>query len=100
MNSITDATNQLKDLEEFSKRLVEVVKSIIKGQDPEIQLILKHNRNSRNIAQKSKEDEFTMRMLKQRAQENLNSVNNVYVAFSTCMDTICDLYAMKYGLGC
>lgn len=98
---LMESTQKLTEIEEFSTKLVQIVKSIIKGEEPPIELILQHNRGAQSktpsepLRKNCGKREFILLI-----RENNLTLNRVYGTFQRCMDTVCELYAIKYGISC
>ena len=95
---IIGATHRIGETADLAKRVIQVIQSMAKGIEPDIQLILKHNIAGKGSMQK--ETEFTMKGLKQRAQENSEGVNELHKLLVSIVDAVCDLYAIKFGAVC
>lgn len=93
-------SKKLKEIEEYSRRLIKILQAAIAGDEPPIELILKHNRAIREKSQLQHESDLKAMTLKQLSQQNMLIIENLHNSFIVCMDQICDSYAVKYGNEC
>lgn len=98
---VLEGTYKLNDIEDFSSKLVRIIKAIIDGEEPPIELILKHNRSSqgKKVLEPQQTDHANKHFL-QIIKENSLTIKKIYKSHQMCMDAICDLYATKYRNNC
>lgn len=81
--------------------MTKIVSSAMRGEEPPIELILKHNRGFKNNNNKQKsEADLKAMTLKQLTYQNLSIIDRLHTDITECMDDICDSYAIKYGNEC
>jgi hypothetical protein len=97
---LLSASRKLKEIDDYAKKLVKIMQSVLKGDEPPIELILKHNRGLKDKDKLSTESEFRGLTIKQLTQQNLGVIDGLHRSFVQCMDEICDSYALKYGNEC
>ena len=71
----------------------------MRGEEPPIELILKHNRGVRSNKVHAESDLKAM-TLKQLTYQNMGIIEKLHGDIIGCMDDICDSYAIKYGNEC
>lgn len=94
------ASKKLKEIDEYTKRLIKILQAAVSGQEPPIELILKHNRATRERELHQAEHEFKSMTVKQISGSNMTLIENLHKGLILCMDEICDTYAIKYGNEC
>ena len=100
-----ETNKKLKDINDYTRRLVEFLEALSKGEEPPIELFLKHNRglriiNSGKYGGKTQEYEYRQMTIKELSQSNLAVVEVVQNTYIDCMDRMCETYAMRYGNEC
>lgn len=80
--------------------MIKILQAAISGQEPPIELILKHNRATRDREIGQAENELKSMTVKQISGNNMALIENLHRSLILCMDQICDSYAIKYGNEC
>ena len=98
------SNKKLTEAEELSKKLMKIMQSAIRGDEPPLESMLKHHKGIKD--RKSIEyDKYNItnnnnQNLKQVCQKNFNLIESLHKSFLECMDDTCDCYAQKYGNEC
>lgn len=95
---------KLKDVEDYAKRLMAILEAAIKGEEPPIELILKHNRGAQESInkynKKLQDNDLKDVTIRHLTQQNLNIVEALHQSYIDYMNKICDNYAIRYGNDC
>ena len=93
---------KIKEIDDFAKRLMTISEAAIKGDEPPIEMILKHNRGQDNLGRQKtvKDSELKGLTIKTLNQQNLALSEGLYQTYTKYMDRLCENYAMKYGNDC
>jgi len=93
---------KLKEIDDYAKRLMTISESAIKGEEPPIELILKHNRGKDNLGHQRKVQDHELKgaTIKALNQQNLALSETLHQTYTSYMDRLCENYALKYGNDC
>ena len=96
------ANIKLKEIEELAKGVIKLLENSILGDEsPPIELLLKYHRTYKQRENKfDKENELKSMNVKQISKTNTKILDNIYQFFIETMESICDIYAHKYGNEC
>lgn len=102
---IIETNRKLKDINDYTKRLVDFLEALCKGQEPPIELFLRHNRGLRLMSsgkfdKQALEKELRNMNLRELSRSNLAVVDVVQSTYVDCMDRMCETYAVRYGSEC
>lgn len=105
IEEMTETNKKLKEVNDYTKRLTDFLEAISKGDEPPIELFLRHNRGLRNIFsgkndKKTLENDSREANIKKLSQANLAVVEVVQSTYVDCMDRMCETYALRYGNEC
>ena len=104
VTQIMISNKKLIEAEHLSKKLMEVMQSAIRGDEPPLDSMLKHHKRIKD----RKSNEFNKyninnannKNLKQVCQKNSNLIEILHKSLLEYMDDVCDSYAQKYGNEC
>ena len=98
------SNKNLVDTEELSKKLMKIMQSAIRGDEPPLEFILKHHKGIKDRKEieinKDNLANTTNQHFKQICQKNSTLIEGLHKSFLECMDDVCDNYAQKYGNEC
>jgi len=104
LTALLMTNKKLKEVEDFTKKLMLVMDANIKGEELPIELVLQHNRKINDALTKhqklSLQNELKNSTIKSLASQNLTMTENLSKCYVKYMDKICEFYAVKYGSEC
>jgi len=104
LTSLLLTNKKLKEIEDFTKKLMLVMEANIKGEELPIELVLQHNRRVQEGLTKHQkmmlQNELKDSTIKSLTLQNLALTEDLSKCYVKYMDKICELYAVKYGNEC
>jgi len=104
LTSLLMTNKKLKEIEDFTKKLMLLMDANIKGEELPIELVLQHNRKVQDGLTKhqklSLQNELKNSTIKSLASQNLTMTEDLSKCYIKYMDKLCEFYAVKYGSEC